>query len=112
LCFGADIDSAGGAATTSLANDTVAELADETILMSKFCTSGRVRGKEDDVGRWKWSRNKMGYRAWTGWGSKREGLGRLQVGWALGGKCGDRMKVLTWKSWRWCGRGRRKAGEG
>ena len=50
LCFGADIDGAGGSATTSLANDTVAELADETILTSKFCTSGGVGGEEDDVG--------------------------------------------------------------
>jgi len=45
LCFGADIDGAGGAATTSLANDTIAELADETILTSKFCMSGGVGGE-------------------------------------------------------------------
>ena len=35
---------------TSLASDAVAEIADETILTSKFCMSGRVGGKEDDVG--------------------------------------------------------------
>jgi len=44
------IDSAGGAATTSLASDTIMELADKTILMSKFCTSSRVGGEEDDTG--------------------------------------------------------------
>ena len=49
LCFGTDIDGMG-AATTSLANDTVMELADETILMSKFCMSSGVGGEEDDVG--------------------------------------------------------------
>ena len=48
LCFGAGIDGAGGAATTSFASDTVAELADETILASKFCTPGGVGGEVDD----------------------------------------------------------------
>ena len=39
-----------GATMTSLANDTVAELADKTILTSKFWTSGGVGGEEDNVG--------------------------------------------------------------
>ena len=51
------------------------ELADEMILTSKFCMSGRVRGKEVTWGRWKWNENKMGYQAWVGWGSKREDWG-------------------------------------
>ena len=50
---------------TSLASDTMAELADKMILTLQFCTSGGVGG-EEDVGRWKWSANKMGYWAWTG----------------------------------------------
>jgi len=49
LCFGADIDGGEGAAMTSLTSDTVAVLADEIILTSKFCTSGGVRGKENDA---------------------------------------------------------------
>ena len=36
---------------TSLASDAVVEIADETILTSKFCPSGRVGGEEDDVGK-------------------------------------------------------------
>ena len=35
---------------TSLTNDTVTELADKTILMSKFWTSSGVGGEEDDIG--------------------------------------------------------------
>jgi len=50
LCFGVDIDGAGGATKISLASDTIAEPADETILMSKFWTPGRVRGEKDDTG--------------------------------------------------------------
>jgi len=51
LCFGAGTDGAGGrAATTSLASETVAELADETTLTSKFSTFGKVGGEDDDTG--------------------------------------------------------------
>jgi len=45
-----DIDGAGGAMTTPLANDTVTELADETILMPKLCMSGGVGGNDNDMG--------------------------------------------------------------
>ena len=36
--------------TTPLANDTVTELADETILMPKLCMSGGVGGNDNDMG--------------------------------------------------------------
>ena len=50
--LGTGINSVGGATTTSLTSNTTAELADETILMSKFCTPSRVRGNgnEGDMG--------------------------------------------------------------
>jgi len=40
----------GGSCETSLASDTVAELADETIPTSRFCTSSGVGGEEDNTG--------------------------------------------------------------
>jgi len=45
MYFGAGIDSVRGAMTTSLVSDAVAELADETILTSRFCMSGEEEAR-------------------------------------------------------------------
>jgi len=59
---------------TSLASDTIAELADEMIFTSKFCMSSRVRGEEADVGGVEVEWDKMGIR--RGWGrATNEGIG-------------------------------------
>ena len=86
MCFSADIDGAGGATTTSLASDAVTELADETILTSKFYTPGGVGGEEVDMGEVEVECEQGGVSDVDRWGSKREDLRQLQVGWALEGE--------------------------
>ena len=56
----------------SLSSDTIMELADEMILMSKFCTSSGVRGEEDNTGEVQVEWEQDGVSGVGGWGSKRE----------------------------------------
>jgi len=60
---------------TSLASDTIAELADEMIFTSKFCMSSRVRGEEADVGGWRWNGKQDGVSGVDGVGQQTKGLG-------------------------------------
>jgi len=70
LCFGADIDGMGGAMMTSLASDTVVELANKMILTSKFYMSSRVGGEEVDMGEVEVECKQGGVLDMDGWGSK------------------------------------------